>query len=107
VRREQSQKERDECRQARDEERLQTEQRHVRQDERAARRPVVQFTDIGRRAQSGREAHFEVALEIAYHGNEDEELVDPPKDSPAREVFEQFTGKDETDQADEEGWCCL
>ena len=63
---------------------------------------MVQFTDVGRCPQTSRQTHLQVSLEVAYHRNKDEKLVDAAKDPPSSNVFEEFTGEDESYQGEQQ-----
>lgn len=96
----QAQDEADHRSEAADQQRLQSQQRHIRQEEMPPRLPVIQLADVRRGAQTRGKTHFEVALEIADHRHEDEELVDPPKHAPSCEMFQQLACEDQTNEGE-------
>jgi len=90
----QTQHKTDYSRQARDQQCLQTQEGHIGYEKGATSSAMIQFAYVGRGTQAGREAHFEIPLEVAEHWYEDEELVYASKDAPMRKVLEELASED-------------
>ena len=63
---------------------------------------MVELANVGGGTESRRQAHLEVALEIANHGYENKQFVDATEHPPSRKMFQQLSGEYEADERDEE-----
>ena len=63
---------------------------------------MVELANVGGGTESRRQAHLEVALEIANHGYENEQFVYSAEYPPSRKMFQQLSGEYETNERDEQ-----